>query len=220
MLNEKKILIEGPAGKIEVAINENSENQKNAWGIVCHPHSLHGGTMNNKVVTTLAKTFQALKLNVIRFNFRGVAQSEGEFDKGKGELQDLYAVMDWLKRQGVESLPYLAGFSFGAFVAAKAASQQSFPLLITVAPPVLHFVMHTLSPIDSPWILVQGLLDEVVPAEDVLNWAKHRKPAPMILEFKEATHFFHGQLTVLQQRLLQAIQSVKSQDGKKTEDLP
>src|SRR6187399_3614256 len=91
--------IEGPAGQLEVIRSAAIGEERHAVGIVCHPHPLHGGTMNNKVVTTLVKAFQNVGLNAVRFNFRGVGASAGEFDGGKGELEDLLAVIEWLRKE-------------------------------------------------------------------------------------------------------------------------
>lgn len=195
-------LITGPAGQLEIALNESAnEKHSGAFGIVCHPHPLYGGTMNNKVVTTLAKTFQGLGLNTIRFNFRGIGKSEGHYDNGNGELDDLLAVIDWVQRERAQHEIWLAGFSFGGFIAAKAATQIPIAKLVTVAPPVEHFSMQTLPPILCPWILVQGEQDDVVPPAEVFAWAEKRNPAPIIIRFPEAGHFFHGQLQELRLRL-------------------
>ncbi|RDI46940.1 alpha/beta hydrolase [Aquicella lusitana] len=195
------LLIPGPIGQLEMITAEPLAEPQDAWGIVCHPHPLFGGTMNNKVVTTLSKTFQYLGLATVRFNFRGVGKSEGEFDKGIGELEDLLAVIDWIQQEHPVRDIWLAGFSFGAYVAAKAATQVPAKKLITVAPPVQHFPMQTLPPILCPWVLAQGELDEVVPPEEVLAWAEAREPKPIILRFPEAGHFFHGQLGELRVKL-------------------
>src|SRR5207247_406026 len=97
-----------PVGKLELALPEHLIDQPKAWGIICHPHPLYGGTMYNKVVTTLAKTFQQLGVNAIRFQFRGVGKSEGHYDDGRGELADLLAVVDWLQeRKGKEQAIWL-----------------------------------------------------------------------------------------------------------------
>lgn len=197
--NETSKLIQGPAGELEMIVGHQSD--KGAWGIVCHPHSQFGGTMHNKVVTTLVKTFQDLGLNTVRFNFRGVGRSEGHFDKGNGELDDLVAVMSWVQEQYRNYDIWLAGFSFGAYVAAKAATKIPITKLVTVSPPVPHFPMQSLPPITCPWVLAQGEKDEVVPAKDVFEWAEKREPKPILLKFPEAGHFFHGQLVELRTRL-------------------
>lgn len=202
-------LINGPAGKLEVAVQAPTGEEKNAWGIVCHPHPLHGGTMNNKVVTTLAKTFQGLGLNTVRFNFRGVMRSEGKFDNGAGELEDLLAVVDWVQQQQPKKQIWLAGFSFGGYIAAKAATQIPVSTLVTVAPPVQNFPMEKLPPIKAKWVLVQGERDDVVPADAVIEWAKNRVPEPIILLFPEAGHFFHGQLGELRSRIQAELIEIK-----------
>ncbi len=200
-------LISGPAGNLEVLLSESSIPTKNthAIGIVCHPHPLFGGTMHNKVVTTLAKAFQNLGLTTVRFNFRGVGNSAGEFNAGKGELEDLLAVISWLRKEHAAKTFWLAGFSFGAYVAAQAAVQQRFERLVLVAPPVVNFPMVTLPTIQSPWILVQGEKDDIVNAGEVFTWAEGREPQPTILKFPEAGHFFHGQLTELRTRIEAAL---------------
>src|SRR3990167_2189058 len=95
---EIREMIHGPVGKLEAVLSAPTVADRGVWGIVCHPHPLHGGSMQNKIVTTLAKTFQGLGLNTVRFNFRGVGKSEGQFDEGAGELNDLLAVMDWVQQ--------------------------------------------------------------------------------------------------------------------------
>jgi alpha/beta superfamily hydrolase len=208
LTKENTQLISGPAGQLEVVCGEPLAEEREAWGIVCHPHPLYGGTMHNKVVTTLAKTFQGMGVPTVRFNFRGVMRSEGEYGQGEGELQDLLAVIEWLQNQRSKQELWLAGFSFGGYIAARAASQLPVAKLVTVAPPVRHFPMATLAPVAHPWVLVQGERDDVVPPEDVLNWAQSCQPQPIILRFPEAGHYFHGQLTELRHEIQSALMSV------------
>lgn len=203
-------LIQGPAGKLELVMAEPTAEARNAWGVVCHPHPLYGGTMNNKVVTTLVKTFQGLGINTVRFNFRGVGRSEGQFDQGNGELDDLMAVIGWMQQREIKDEIWMAGFSFGAYIAAKAATLIPISRLVTVAPPVQHFPMQSLPPITCPWVLVQGEVDDVVPAKDVLEWAEKRVPKPIIIRFPEAGHFFHGQLAELRARIQEALMHYSS----------
>lgn len=198
-------LINGPAGKLELLIDTTPAKKHAAWGIVCHPHPLYAGTMHNKIVTTLTRAFEGLGLNTIRFNFRGVGKSEGVYDNGEGELEDLLTVMAWLHQEHAQPDIWLAGFSFGAYIAAKAAAQTYPEKLVTVAPPVVNFPMQTIPPITCPWVLVQGEKDEVVTAAEVLAWAETRVPPPTILRFPEAGHFFHGQLVELRTRLEEAL---------------
>jgi len=205
--DETALLVKGPAGDLELLTAPPTEKNRGAWAVVCHPHPLYGGTMHNKVVTTLVKTFQGLGLNTVRFNFRGVGRSEGRFDDGYGELDDLLAVIDWVHQEHANKEIWLGGFSFGAYIAAKAATKIAIGKLVTVAPPVEHFLMQTLPPITCPWVLVQGEQDDVVPPAEVLAWAEKREPKPEIIRFPEAGHFFHGQLGELRARLEEALQA-------------
>ncbi len=199
--NEIVEMIHGPAGMLEIAVCTPAEAIRNAWGIICHPHPLHGGTMYNKIVTTLAKTFQGLGVSTIRFNFRGVGRSEGQFDQGRGELDDLLAVIDWAQQIRLSKELWLGGFSFGACVVAKAATQIPLAKLVTIAPPVENVPMETLPPITCPWVLAQGDQDDVVSPKAVYDWIATRDPKPIVLRFPEAGHFFHGQLGELRSRL-------------------
>lgn len=203
--NETAESIQGPAGKLEVAVGTPEGDERNAIGVICHPHPLHGGTMYNKVVTTLAKTFQGMGLTTVRFNFRGVGKSEGKFDFGKGEIDDLLAVVNWmLQTSGAKEL-WLAGFSFGAYIAASGAVQLPTKKLVTVAPPVEHFPMRDLPPILCDWVVVMGDKDDVVPPEQVYAWTDGRMPPPKVIRFPEAGHFFHGQLGELRQEIENAL---------------
>lgn len=202
---ETSTLIEGPAGKLELIIGEPALRESRAWGIICHPHPLFGGTMHNKIVTTLAKTYQGMGATTVRFNFRGVMRSEGVFDNGQGELDDLMTVVDWVLQQDPKQSIWLAGFSFGGYIAAKAATLLPVKKLVTVAPPVVNFPMQDLPPITCPWVLVQGEKDDVVSAKEVLDWAETRQPKPIILRFPEAGHYFHGMLSELRTRITEAL---------------
>lgn len=207
LTKETTHLISGPAGQLELIRGEPLVEERAAWGVVCHPHPLYGGTMHNKVVTTLAKTFQGMGVPTIRFNFRGVMRSEGAYGHGDGELEDLLAVIQWLQAERSKPELWLGGFSFGGYIAARAASQLPVTKLVTIAPPVRHFPMHTLTPIAHPWVLVQGERDDVVPPEDVLNWAQSCNPQPIIIRFPEAGHYFHGQLGELRYEIESALKS-------------
>lgn len=198
---EKSQLIRGPSGQLELLVASKKDETRKAWGIVCHPHPLHGGTMQNKVVTTLVKVFTDLGANTVRFNFRGVGKSEGSFDNGVGELDDLLAVIEWVLEINPDKDVWLAGFSFGAYIAALAATRIPVTKLITVAPPVAHFDMKKLPQINCKWALAMGEKDDIAPAKDILEWVETRHPKPVLLRFPEATHFFHGQLAFLKAEL-------------------
>lgn len=197
--------IPGPAGLLECALDQPTDIKIGAVAIVCHPHPLHGGTMGNKVVTTLSSTLQDLGMPVIRFNFRGIGQSEGEYANTIGELQDLYAVMEWVQQAYPQQKLWLAGFSFGSYISAMAASQRDVAQLISVAPPVKNFDFKSLGPISCPWVVVQGEEDEVVPSEMVFEWVSSRKEHPVLIRLAGIGHFFHGHLMTLRDELLKVL---------------
>lgn len=197
--------IEGPAGRLEAVIHLPSDNETKNVGIVCHPHPLYGGTMHNKVVTTIAKAFNACGIAAVCFNFRGIGKSEGQYGETIGERDDLFAVIRWVKENYSVHTFYLAGFSFGSFIAASAEKDLSLNKLILVAPPVERFNFSTLPEFKCEWIVVQGEQDEVVSAEAVFAWGESRKHAPQWIKFPDATHFFHGKLIPLREKLVECL---------------
>jgi len=189
---DQKIVVDGPAGQLEVVITDPGE-QRNGYAIVAHPHPLHGGTLDNKVVQTLAKSFYGLGYAAVRFNFRGVGASDGVFDDGRGEVDDLLAVEAYASALFGSVDKALAGFSFGSFVAAAAAAQLKPRRLVLIAPAVGRFPVAQVQP-DS--LVVHGEADDVVLLADVLDWARPQK-LPVVV-FPGAGHFFHGALIELQ----------------------
>ena len=202
---ETALMIPGPAGCLE-AVAQAPEPTITALAIICHPHSLQGGTMNNKVVTTTQKALRDLGMATIRFNFRGVGLSTGEYDQGIGETDDLLAVLAFARQTYPQAKLVLAGFSFGSFVAYRASGFVKTDLLISLAPPVTHFDFNALSLPSMPWIIVQGDQDEVIDPAAVFAWIEQLPTQPTVLKFTEVGHFFHGRLVELRERLTQAIQ--------------
>lgn len=202
---EHPFFFSGLAGQLEVILTVPDNVDKRYIAILGHPHSLQGGTMNNKVVTTLARTFKELKIASLRFNFRGVGESAGTYDDGIGESDDMLH----LARQWQQEIPdarfIFAGFSFGSYVAYRTAAQLPHSLLITIAPPVHHFDYTQFSPAPNPWIVLQGDKDEVVPEQLVLNFVANASPPLPLLCFAETGHFFHGKLIDLKTRLMEEI---------------
>ena len=197
------IFIPGPVGRLELLISAEQTHSKNGVAIICHPHPLFGGAMHNKVVTTLARTFESLGLVSVRFNYRGVGKSEGTYGEGKGEIEDLLVVMSWANAKYPGSELWLAGFSFGACVAASAAVLHDTAQLILVAPAVQHFSLNDLPPLQSPCLVIQGEQDEIVHPNAVYQWVASRDPQPMLIRLPDAGHFFHGQLMVLREKLIE-----------------
>lgn len=197
------VWIPGPAGALEgiTACPANGQTM-HGIGVVCHPHPQYGGTMHNKVVDMLSRTLNDLGIGTLRFNFRGVGSSEGAYAEGVGEADDLRAVLTWAQRQRPGHPIWLAGFSFGAYIALRVASEFPIVRLITVAPPINFFDFSTLPAPGSPWTLVQGEADEIVPSEAVFAWAQGQSPGPDVIRMPGVGHFFHGNLNVLRQRLL------------------
>lgn len=198
---QKTLLIPGLAGELEI-LPVDAASKKTA--IICHPHPLQGGTMTNKVVTTLARTFAECECNTVRFNFRGVGKSTGEYDDGRGELEDLKTVVAWAEKhfqKNEKNALWLAGFSFGGWIAAKGALQLSPQKLITVAPMFARLQKENLEDLKTDWILAQGEQDELLSAEALFAWVEQLSHPPRVLRFPETGHFFHGKLGMLRERL-------------------
>ncbi len=197
--------IPGPAGNLETVIEHPAKPIGNTVAIICHPHPLHSGTMTNKVVTTLVRACQQLGIIAIRFNFRGVGQSEGHYDNAVGEQDDLKAVIAWAKKSYPNCKLWLAGFSFGSYIASKVASEMHVEQLITIAPPIIRFDFHSLPPLNCPWLIAQGELDDVVPAQKVIDWLKTRSENFQLIRMPDAGHYFHGKLIELRDSVIKEL---------------
>ncbi len=202
---EHRLIFSGVAGPLEAVLDVPERVNEDYLAILGHPHSLQGGTMNNKVVTTLARTFRTLNIPSLRFNFRGVGQSQGVYDAGIGESDDmLVLVHEWLQHRPQTQI-FFAGFSFGSYVAYRAAAQHPHRMLITIAPPIHHFNYTEFLTPPCPWWVVQGDEDEVVPAQIVYDFAAQVTPSLPLIRFPDTGHFFHGKLIDLKTRLIDAI---------------
>lgn len=204
---ETTFLFPGSVGNIEVLTTVPEKDSPAASVIICHPHPLYGGTMTNKVVSTLARAFHNLGLRTVRFNFRGVGKSAGSHDEGKGEAADLLELAHWLQALFPNDELWLAGFSFGGFVAAAAATQLPVNQLISVAPQVSRFLIPPMPPITCPWLIIQGEADEVVSSQELYTWIETRHPMPRLIRLPGAGHFFHGQLLLLREAIEKAFRS-------------
>lgn len=200
--------IVGPAGNIEAVVENVETSKTNLLGIVCHPHPLYQGTMQNKVATTVMRVFQSLDMVAVKFNFRGVGKSEGTYGHVQGELEDLRAVVAWAKKHYPQHDIILAGFSFGSYIAAKVATEINPTALILLAPPVHHNDFSSLPPIKFPWMVVQGDQDEIVPPAEVFEWIDRLPNKPELIKMPGVGHFFHGHLVSLRQALLTALQAI------------
>lgn len=190
-----KRFLDGPAGRLEAATALPAPaDARRGSAIICHPHSQHGGTMHNKVVTIVERALRESGLATVTFNFRGVGESDGAYDDGVGETDDLLAVAAWLQRTRPGDVLWLAGFSFGSYVAARAAAQLPVRQLISIAPPVGRWDFAGLPPPPCPWLVVQGEADDVVDPEAVYEFVAGRDPPPTLVRLPDTGHFFHRRL--------------------------
>jgi hypothetical protein len=201
----ERLTVAGAAGAIEVARDPAAEPRGVA--VIAHPHPLFGGTMDNKVVQTLARAFVACGWTAVRFNFRGVGRSEGAHDEGRGERDDLLAVVQALAPTGPLCL---AGFSFGAFVTSHAVAALHGPRdidrLVLVGTAASRFTVSPIAPeLHARTLVVHGEADDTVPLAAVMDWAR-----PQVLPVTVVPgggHFFHGQLPLLKDLLVRHIRS-------------
>lgn len=216
--SERAEKLVGPVGNLELRLGQHDDGRDERYGLImCHPHPLHLGTMDNKVVTTLVRGASRLivekgvgsegvqGLDTLRFNFRGVGQSEGEHDDGKGEQEDLAAVVDYALTELGWQKVFLAGFSFGSGVAClySARHPEKISGLFLVAPAVHHFDAPSTLPFEFETHVYMGDGDEVVPFDEVEHWVDLLTPQPHWHIFEEASHFFHGRLVDLKSTFLE-----------------
>ena len=191
--------VDGPAGKLEALLESPQDVESSAVAVVCHPHPLHGGTMQNKVAHTLSRSFIGSGIAALRFNFRGVGESAGTFDDGNGEVADVLAAVSWLRDEAPGLPLWLAGFSFGAAMAIRASVECEPAGLISVAPAVSRFAGNLDRQPGCPWLIVQGDQDELVAVEETIAWVNALEPGPELEVFSQTEHFFHGKLVKLRQ---------------------
>jgi len=199
----RKFFIEGPAGKIETVLAEPA-TFPSGIAVVAHPHPLHGGTMDNKVVHTVFKSMIELGYIAVKFNFRGTGNSEGVFDHGIGEVEDAVAVTQSIKNQFIDhagDLPLLlAGFSFGGGVQIQAAERLNPESLILVSPSLKHVGALNIPANVKNTLIIQGDKDDIVPLNTILDWAAPQSLPVVIIPGAE--HFFHGKLNILKRVIL------------------
>jgi alpha/beta superfamily hydrolase len=195
----QKFQIAGPSGVLEGLIDEPVDIPAQAWrgtAVIAHPHPLFGGTMDNKVVQTVARAFVQTGWRAVRFNFRGVGGSAGSYDNGTGELQDLLAVVAHAAPDGTLAL---AGFSFGAFVtshAVAAMTGRDLAKVVLVGTAASRFEVAPVAPdLHDRTLVLHGEQDDTVPLADVMNWARPQSLPVTVVP--GGGHFFHGQLPLL-----------------------
>jgi alpha/beta superfamily hydrolase len=209
----EKLLIDGPAGKLQIQTSYPQDfSPEQPMVIISHPHPLYGGNMTSKVVYNVARAFNEMGYAAIRYNFRGVAQSEGEFDSGIGETKDLLTVVQFFAQRHPESSITLAGFSFGAYITVRAISTSaqlelsptispilSLSAMLLVAPPVSMYDFSDLAIANIPWMVIQGGKDEIVDPQQVAAWAAKQLYKPQFHYLQDADHFFHGEMDWLRE---------------------
>lgn len=197
----QRLMLTGPSGAIE-ALRDDPTGLAKGVAVISHPHPLFGGTMDNKVVQTLARAFVQSGWSAVRYNFRGVGRSAGQYDEGRGEAEDLKAVVAQLAPHGALAL---AGFSFGAFVTAQTvsqlASQRPIDQLVLVGTAASRFQVPVIpQDLQERTLVVHGEHDDTVPLSAVLDWA--RPQTLPVLVVPGGGHFFHGQLPLLKSRVM------------------
>ena len=195
----EELTLDGPAGRLQALLDVAADDDPTAVVVVCHPHPQHGGTMHNKVAYTLARAFVSQGFAALRFNFRGTENSEGEYDEGVGELDDALAAATWLQSRYPDLPLWIAGFSFGAAIAVRAAVAIDVEGLVSVAPAIYRFGEGLEGQPDCPWLIVQGDEDELVAVDETVEWVNSLEPGPELLVMAGVEHFFHGNLVALRE---------------------
>ena len=194
------VMIPGPIGPLEAVIEapEDGVKPQPVLAIICHPLSTEGGSLHNKVVTMTSRALRESGLTTVRFNFRSVGASLGQFDRGEGESDDLLAVAAYAQAQYPDYELWLAGFSFGAYVSLRNAVRLNARFLISIAPPVgRDWDFSQIALPECPWLIIQGDADEIVDANAVYDWVEHLQglaEPPELVKLPETTHFFHRRL--------------------------
>lgn len=201
----EKFSIDGPAGRLESQLDEPKDPSARGAVVICHPHPQHGGTMHNKVAHTLARAFVRSGFEVLRFNFRGTENSEGSFDNGIGELDDALTALHWLSDRHPDLPIWLAGFSFGAAIAVKAATAEHVDGLVSIAPAISRFASGLETQPRCPWLIIQGDEDELVDIDETVEWFDSLEPGPELLVMPGGEHFFHGRLSELRETVIEFV---------------
>jgi len=188
----RREFVAGPAGRIECAV-DSPEGVARGVSLVAHPHPLFGGTLDNKVVQTLARAFVELGYEAWRPNFRGVGETEGTHDEGRGELDDLHAVLNFIRRERF----ILAGFSFGASLVARLAAREKPEWLVLIGVGITRIMAPPVAP---GTLVIHGENDDTVPLAAVLDWARPQDLPVVVVP--GADHFFHRKLQVIKQIVL------------------
>lgn len=200
-------VIDGAQRELEAIVDRPPQENSKFVAICCHPHPQHGGTLSNKVIYTASRSIAGLGIVSIRFNFRGIGNSDGDYADGNGEQEDLQAVVKWALAEYPGRKIILAGFSFGARISALQAVPLNAVLLISIAPPIGYIDFEGFQRPNCPWLIVQGDEDELVVADQVASWADGFEHKPELHRMPATTHFFHGKLTELRKVVSEYVQN-------------
>lgn len=192
-----KLRIDGPEGKIETVIDDPGPTRR-GLALIAHPHPLHGGSLENKVVTTISKILLDLGYVAVRPNFRGVGLSEGTYDDGNGEVADMLAVLAFVRARYPDLALVLAGFSFGAVIQSRVSETAQAKHLLLIGPALNLFQMGA-APANT--LVIHGENDAIVPIDQVRKWTAHHGVTLAVI--RDADHFFHKKLSELKQHILQ-----------------
>ncbi len=192
-----KLRIDGPDGKIETVIDDPGPTRR-GLALIAHPHPLHGGSLENKVVTTISKILHDLGYVAVRPNFRGVGSSEGEYDHGEGEVADMLAVLAFVRARYPDLALILAGFSFGAVIQSRVNETAQAEHLLLIGPALNLFQMGS-APANT--LVIHGENDAIVPVDQVRSWTTQHGVTLAVV--RDADHFFHKKLSELKQHILQ-----------------
>lgn len=192
-----KLRIDGPDGKIETVIDDPGPTRR-GLALIAHPHPLHGGSLENKVVTTISKILHDLGYVAVRPNFRGVGSSEGEYDHGEGEVADMLAVLAFVRARYPDLALILAGFSFGAVIQSRVNETAQAEHLLLIGPALNLFQMGS-APANT--LVIHGEKDAIVPVDQVRSWTTQHGVTLAVV--RDADHFFHKKLSELKQHILQ-----------------
>lgn len=191
------LMLSGAAGELEALLEVPADKEIRGCAVICHPHPQHGGAMHNKVVHTLARAFVSRQMAALRFNFRGVGKSDGRYDDAIGELDDALAATVWLQKRYAGLPLWIGGFSFGAAIAIRAATEIEAAGLVSIAPAVARFASGMRKRPTCPWLIVQGDKDELVKVDETIEWVNSLGPGPVLQVFENTEHYFHGRLVQL-----------------------
>ena len=203
------LTLAGPVGDLEAIVDlpDAEVDARPLLAVVCHPLPTEGGSMHNKVVTMAARALREVGATTLRFNFRGVGQSEGRFDDGVGELDDLRAVAAWARANHPDKILWLAGFSFGAYVSLRLAVELRAAALVSIAPPVgRSWDFSAIEVPTAPWLVIQGEADEIVDPQAVFAWLATLPRQPRLVRMPDTSHFFHRKLIDLRGALKHGVQ--------------